>query len=278
MVTLIASKTIALHPTLSAAAKSVGVGLIEHYNRQSGRCFPAIERLASLLDMNRTTVIRSIATLCKLGMFAKVRVRGRSSAIQYQPNWKQLIALHDDWCDRIGMKRWSPVAEAPLAQSQTCPEGGGLGATLTCLNNLQKKPIARGSSGNLAWQSKASLSKGLGKDGASGQRLASIEGRESVSREMAQDRWRRQLRLAFVNHPMDLEKILEEVTDEVAANATSAELAERGGGVRYMLNLIAQGQRAREARGSSQAPHPVAVDSNPDNTPVTQSESWVDDG
>src|SRR5437763_517826 len=99
--TLLACKVMALEPALSAAAKQVGAAIIEHYNRQDGRCDPGVERLSSLLDLDRSTILRSVAALHKADLIIKTRHGGRSQTNSYEPNWERLMALHQIWRDRL---------------------------------------------------------------------------------------------------------------------------------------------------------------------------------
>jgi hypothetical protein len=54
--TLLACKAIGLEPGLSSSARRVGCAIIDHFNRQNGRCDPSVPRLARLLKLHVRTV------------------------------------------------------------------------------------------------------------------------------------------------------------------------------------------------------------------------------
>src|SRR4051812_48497456 len=91
--TLLAIKVINLVPDLRPSDRRVGVALIEHYNRRTGRCDPGLERIATLLSISTRTVIRSTERLHVMGLFHKVRHGGWSNRNSYKPNWVRFAEL-----------------------------------------------------------------------------------------------------------------------------------------------------------------------------------------
>ena len=65
---------------LKAPAKIVLYWIADHHNSETEACFPSLSTLAEECEMDRTTVIRHIDTLCSMGLIDKVeRNRGNGS-------------------------------------------------------------------------------------------------------------------------------------------------------------------------------------------------------
>ena len=58
---------------LKPATKIVLYWLADHHNGETGLCFPSLNRLASLTEMDKSTVVRHIDTLATLGLVERVR-------------------------------------------------------------------------------------------------------------------------------------------------------------------------------------------------------------
>ena len=99
--TLLAIKIINVMPGLRLSDCRVGALLIEHYNRESGRCDPGIERMSALLGLSTRTVMRAIKRLEAAGLFKKVRHGGYSHRNSYVPNWSRFAGLLDAWNERL---------------------------------------------------------------------------------------------------------------------------------------------------------------------------------
>ena len=85
--TLLAIKVINLIPGLCPSDRRVGALLIEHYNRETGRCDPGIQRLSALLGLSTRTIMRSTKRLETASLFKKVRHGGYFHQNSYAPNW-----------------------------------------------------------------------------------------------------------------------------------------------------------------------------------------------
>jgi biotin operon repressor len=99
--TLLAIKVINLMPGLRQSDRQVGVTLIEHFNRRTGRCDPGIKRIASLLGYCERTVIRSIQRLEAAGLFLKTRHGGYSNRNRYEPNWPRFAEHEAAWKTKL---------------------------------------------------------------------------------------------------------------------------------------------------------------------------------
>ena len=58
---------------LKPATKIVLYWLADHHNGETGLCFPSLNRLALLTEMDKSTVVRHIDTLATLGLVERVR-------------------------------------------------------------------------------------------------------------------------------------------------------------------------------------------------------------
>lgn len=57
---------------LKPATKIVLYWLADHHNGETGKCFPSLNRLASLAEMDKSTVVRHIDALVELGLVDRV--------------------------------------------------------------------------------------------------------------------------------------------------------------------------------------------------------------
>lgn len=86
---------------LRPSDRLVGVTLIEHFNRRTGRCDPSLERLSKLLGLSIRTVIRATQRLQRAGLFRKTRHGGYSNRNSYEPDWRRLEGLDAAWGQKL---------------------------------------------------------------------------------------------------------------------------------------------------------------------------------
>ena len=84
---------------LKPAAKIVLYWIADHHNSETGACFPSLAKLADECEMDRSTIIRHVDSLCSMGFIEKVeRKRGNGSRTSngYHLNLvKQPVANYD---------------------------------------------------------------------------------------------------------------------------------------------------------------------------------------
>ena len=136
--TLLAIKVINLVAGLSPSDRSVGVALIEHFNRRTGRCDPGLDRISKLLGICNRTAIRATQKLAKAGLFRKVRHGGWSNRNRYEPNWSRFTELEAAWKQKLKMESLSRRANLSPATGQSCHMDGDSAVTQTCRDNLHK--------------------------------------------------------------------------------------------------------------------------------------------
>jgi hypothetical protein len=98
---LMAHFAINIAPGLSGTTRQVGGALIDHFNRQTGRCDPSIERLSMLLGINKTTVREATASLDREKLIEKDSHGGRFHTAAYRPNWEMFRSIVADWNARM---------------------------------------------------------------------------------------------------------------------------------------------------------------------------------
>jgi hypothetical protein len=159
--TTLALKAVGLSDKLNGTEKRVATVLLDHFNRQTGRCDPSQETLATLLQMHRRTIGRAIAKVVKVGFFRMVRHGGNNHCNFYQPCWEFFRASEERW-KRQRLEHARRFARTDLSPSpgQTCHTVDDSNASQTYSNNTipltsspigsQAPPLSPGSIGGLS--------------------------------------------------------------------------------------------------------------------------------
>ena len=244
----IAYKAINLVDGLSKSTRRVAGGLIDHFNPKTGQCDPGVDRMATMLDMNRATAMRATDELDKAGLILKDSHGGKFHRTSYQPQWDRFEEIVADWERR--MKTGAPpgkVAELQLSRSQDCDVNGRNSATQTLLRNPLKEPLedveGRASHATVVPPETAARH---GKQDIEGHRqshfLLPIKGarsptRSQAAKEAAYRRWRSDLHehCDGWKHHAALD---EAITDDMADAATDAEMRRKGSGLASILDVL----------------------------------------
>ena len=239
---------------LTDATKRVAGAIIDHFNKSTGQCDPGIDRLSTMLGINRATVIRATEMLDELGLIEKASHGGKMHRASYRPNWERFQAIVADWDAR--MKNGDAPAKAEAAddaanvagmrrsRSQGCDVKGRKDATQTLRRNPSNKPIeteqveTQGAKPPPAPPQKPSdgLWKG-NKPVAQRSMLLPINGGRNVShaeaaRSAAERRWYSQVHGLGERAEAD---VLDWMTWDRQEAATQAELQRKGGGFAYIV-------------------------------------------
>lgn len=207
--------------------KRVAVSLLEHFNRKTGQCDPGIERLAGLLSVSTRTVIRSIHRLVRLGLFQKDRHGGHLNRNRYEPMWSRFRDIDAAWSVRFRAKRGALIClELSPAPCQPCHLAGDSAVTQTFLSNQIKETCAK----QPARQGPPQHDRGPSPTG-------SIRPADAAS-VSAERRWSTDLTERFAARPLIYSEIIRAVTPPMQAVATEAELRQRGGGMRLILDQL----------------------------------------
>lgn len=245
------------------ATRRVAGAIIDHFNKRTGQCDPSIERLATLLGIDRATVIRATEALHELGFIEKVSHGGKAHRAAYLPNWDRFRAIVDDWdarmktgdapgtpCRSTGTPADTPapkVATLRRSRSQSCDVKGRKVATQTLRSNPSNKPIEAERMETQAQKPRPpSMSNHLNgpwkgsKPQAQRSMLLPIRGgrspsHEDAARAAAERRWYAQV------HALGMQaetEVLEWMTWDRQEATTRAEVQRRGGGLAFIINTM----------------------------------------
>jgi predicted transcriptional regulator len=257
---LFAHKALNVIAGLTDATKRVAGAIIDHFNKRTGQCDPSIERLATLLGIDRATVLRATEKLNELGFIEKASHGGKSHRAAYLPKWELFRAIVEDWDARMktgeahrpvgtpGETRSSPnVAGVRRSRSQACDVKGRRDATQTLRSNQSKEPIegerVEKPQEKPQTQSAREAQRGLwrgSKPVAQRSLLLPISGgRDSshtdAARAAAERRWYAQVHALGERAEAD---VLEWITSDKMEAATEAEMQRRGDGLAFIVSTM----------------------------------------
>ncbi|WP_421590991.1 helix-turn-helix domain-containing protein [Shinella sp. M27] len=247
---LFAYKALSIAPGLADASRRVAGAVIDHFNRGTGQCDPSIERLETLLGIDRATVIRATEKLHDLGFIEKTSHGGKSHRAAYLPNWARFRAIVEEWNARMKMGAGAAadavvkVASARRSRSQSCDVKRRSSATQTYLSNQSKEPTGACGNGALA-DGESSTQRVMALKGLLNGRawpaprpepeVALVGEARKAAESAAMRRWDRDLMALGVEahaYAIDL------ITPEIADEATSAERRRHGDGLRLLRERL----------------------------------------
>jgi Helix-turn-helix domain len=248
---LFAHKALNIVPGLSANARRVAGAIIDHFNKQTGQCNPSVERLATLLEIDRATVLRATAELCgeQFALFDKASHGGKSHCASYSPRWDRFQEIVADWDAR--MKSGAPpsnVANLRPSQSQNCDVKRRKTATQTLLKNQSNEPVEIQAAENSGRKPQAigtaERQKGVWKKGSEPPRqrhmLLPIAGgnpatHSQAARAAADKRLFADMRGLGSAAMADC---LDRITPQIGEAAALAEMKRRGAGLPFVLEAL----------------------------------------
>jgi predicted transcriptional regulator len=260
---LFAHKALNIVAGITEATKRVAGAIIDHFNKRTGQCDPSIERLATLLGIDRATVLRATDKLDELGFIEKASHGGKAHRARYLPNWERFRTIVEDWDARMksGDAPGTPirpaqtsapkVADVRRSRSQGCDVKRRRDATQTLRSNPSKEPIeterVETRPQEPAPQRSPTALQGLlrgSKPTAQRSMLLPIIGGRSPSHEVAakaaaERRWNADALGLGVGAYTD---VLEWMTVDRQDEATRAEMKRRGGGLEFIFSAM-KGQR-----------------------------------
>lgn len=269
---LFAHKALNVMAGLTEATKRVAGAIIDHFNKRTGQCDPSIDRLATLLGIDRATVIRATEKLHELEFIEKVSHGGKAHRAAYLPNWERFRMIVEDWDARMKTGKASEtselrrqasetsrdkqphkVASVRRSRSQGCDVKGRTAATQTLRSNQSNKPIEGERAEKPPEKPKAhsppkaqhGLWKG-NKPGAQRSMLLPISGGRSPShadaaKAAAERRWYAQVHALGLKAEAD---VLEWMTWDRQEATTQAEMQRKGGGLAFIVAGM-QNERVR---------------------------------
>lgn len=245
--TLLALKAIALSEQLIGNQKRVAAALIDHFNRKTGQCDPSLDTLAALLGISRRTVIRTMLRLERVGFFRRVRHGGHFHRNLYEPVWATFREHEADW-KRRRSRHGASLREQKMSRSQdqACHPADASVGTQTCLINQSKETFDEARSGVQPHTPNSSTQlKRLGKeenDQTTECVSSTFHVKRNSSRNAAQDsaerRWSDALTRCYSPDQRLYAQIIEAIDPQLHHEATLAELAKPGEGVRRIVDRM----------------------------------------
>lgn len=278
--TLLAFKAIALAEILSTAEKRVAAAIVDHFNRNTGQCDPGINRLARLLQISRSSVIRAIAKLERTGFLQRTRHGGHFHRNSYEPSWARFEDAEAAWSARRRESRTPFRARLTPSRSHARNSDDLNGATQICLENSSQQTFdaetgSKRCNRQSPWQGRKQLSKGhelaapsrstetQSCSGTSSRLTTSHPASWSVSpsrravRSAAEWRWNADLLNAFGADPLTYARITVAMTHDLQEEATDAEMRRHGDGLHLILERMApviEAARCSDAAKAASSP------------------------
>jgi hypothetical protein len=226
--TLLAIKVINLMGGLKPSDRRVAAALIEHYNRDSERCDPGLQRLSALLGLSTRTIIRSTKRLEVVGLFKKYRHGGRFRTNHYVPNWPRFAEYRTTWERRFKLAAKTRAANLSPSVRQTSHVEPDSGVTQTYRANLHKQTYrdSRGSKESPATATARNANP-----------VVCTNSRDAAS-VAAERRWTDALHQRFASKPITYGEIIEAITPDIREAATKAEMNQRGAGLAYIIRAL----------------------------------------
>ena len=226
--TLLAIKVINLMEGLKPSDRRVAAALIEHYNRDSERCDPGLQRLSALLGLCTRTIIRSTQRLEAVGLFKKYRHGGHSRTNSYVPNWPRFAEHRTTWDRRFklaAVARGTKMSPAERHASHVEPDSG---VTQTYNTNLHKQTY-RDSRGSKEIPATPTARKA---------NPVTCTNSADAAFAAAERRWTDVLHQRFASKPVTYGEIIEAISPDIREAATRAEMNNRGAGLNYILRQL----------------------------------------
>jgi len=243
---LLAFKGVALAQDLSATEKRVASALLDHFNRQTDRCDPSLNTLATLLGINRRTVIRAINGLVRARYFYRTRHGGHFHTNFYAPAWPRFYENEARWKGRRKQHslRFQSKSPSPSGR-QSCHLAGDEAVTQTCPSNQSKLtllPACNITGATSVKQERRPQKKPPESDGGLPIRnpdRGTFHVNGSHSRDAAfsaaERRWNSALLDQCAGQTERYVEAVELIDKRLSDEATQAELRERGAGIEYII-------------------------------------------
>jgi len=242
--TFVAHKAISLAEDLTGTEKRVAATIIDHFNRKTGRCDPALGSIARLLGLSRRTIIRAVGSLVHKGYIRKTRHGGYFHRNSYEPIWSRFRTNAAKWTEqRATNQRLRMTDESPLGR-QSWHLGGDTDVTQTYPNNSTNKTLAvEGPRTQTRASSKPEASKGLSNEVRKTPAYPIAQPRFQVksmcsrdaARDAAERRWNELFTREFVAEPHAFGLMVDAIDVDLRNATTDAELRRPGSGINFLL-------------------------------------------
>jgi DNA-binding transcriptional MocR family regulator len=224
---------------LSAVERQVGATLLDSFNRKTGQCDPSLDRVASLLNVHRRTVIRATAKLEARGLFRKTRHGGYSHRNHYEPIWSKFRDLENKWRSRFGAAARARRTGKSSSGEHASHDSGDADATQTSCTNQSNSTLsetcrdaANGSPIALSFRKGSAMQ--VQQQEPPYFRTPSMRSAEAA-RCAAERRWSDNLRCELANQVAVYCALVDFIDEALRIAATEAELCRRGDGLKLIL-------------------------------------------
>ena len=230
--TLLAIKAISIMPGLTDSDRQIGIALIEHFNRDTGRCDPGFDRLSEVTGFCTRTVIRSLKRLSTAGLFHVDRHGGYSNRNSYEPMWHRFEAIRNTWQAKFRAKSLSRGRrEVSPARCQSEAKTPDTDVTQTyCKNNLLNETYL------------GCPTEGTGTRPSQPYpprpRKPFSTPSSDAARTAAERRWSDGLLNHFASNPVAYGEAIDRIDDDLRLAATEAELRRHGQGLLTILRRL----------------------------------------
>ena len=245
---LIAHKAINLSEELSGTEKRVAATIIDHFNRKTGQCDPALDSIARLLGVSRRTIIRAISALVRKGYLHKTRHGGKFHRNSYVPDWSRFRAKETTWNERrmAASRKFERTNVSPW-QGQNCPLGGDADVTQTFYSNpFNETSPAPGPDKKTQGPNVGIARKGLSREGSrevshtvANERfhVKSTSSRVAAF-DAAERRWTTELTTLYTPMPEVFAALIDEIDEPLKNAATALEMRKHGTGLQFILDAL----------------------------------------
>ena len=242
--TFVAHKAISLAEDLTGTEKRVAATIIDHFNRKTGRCDPALGSIARLLGLSRRTIIRAVGSLVLKGYIRKTRHGGYFHRNSYEPIWSRFRTNAAKWTEQRAASQRSRMTDTSPLGRQAWHLGGDTDVTQTCTNNSLKKTLAvEGPKTQTRTSSKPAASEGLTNEVRRARAYPIAEQRFHVkstcsrdaARDAAERRWNELFTKEFVASPLVFGRLVDAIDTDLHNATTDAELRKPGSGISFLL-------------------------------------------
>lgn len=239
---LLGFKAIVLHPELSGGSKAVGAIILDHYNKKTGQCDPSINRLTNLSGLNKSSVIRAIKELGKMGLITRISHGGGHERNRYLPSFDCFKQIEESWKNSFKNGSIDSVSDAchstvdlvlesgvnlPLQELQYC-DGSLCSDPTLDVAEMRNKPILKTNTENLK-NNCLPNSNFLGN-------VVKLD-RQSTRAQAALNRAEVRLTELINKHPQS-SLIWTNCTEDLYDEAVRLEMRRRGTGIAYLINEL----------------------------------------
>jgi hypothetical protein len=246
--TFIAFKAISLSDDLSGTEKRVAAAIIDHFNRKTAQCDPALNSIAGLLGVSRRTIIRAIGALVCKGYLRKTRHGGKFHRNSYTPDWSRFRAKETTWNERrtAASRKFESVKVSPL-EGPTCQLTGDADGTQTCSSNsLNETSPAPEPHKETETPNGLIVGKRLSRE--SNRKVSHTVAKERfhvkptssnvAALDAAERRWTAELTTLYAPTPEIFAALIDAVDVSLRNEATALELRKHGTGLRFILEAL----------------------------------------